>query len=163
MKLLPSIVIGVVTVSVIASFFIIGSPMTERVRRFDERRVNDLQSVQWEIINYWQKKNRLPATLDVLRDDIRGFVPPQDPETGTPYEYAVKDATSFSLCATFSLVSDASINTRGMTKPVPVGRITKEHQSWEHDSGRVCFSRTIDKDLYPPTSPVPLKPMSVID
>lgn len=165
MKLLPSIVIGVVAVSVVASFFIIGSPIKERVRRFDERRISDLQSIQWEVVNYWQKKSQLPATLVALNDDIRGFSVPRDPETGGAYEYAGEGATSFSLCATFSLANNDRSDARGMTKPVPVGG---ENQSWAHGAHRTCFTRTIDKDLYPPAlqatrgRPVPIKPMSVV-
>ncbi len=166
MKALSYIVISVVVISVIGGFFIIGSPATERVRRFDERRVSDLQTIQWEVINYWQKKNQLPATLGALRDDIRGFVPPQDPETGAPYEYAVSDATSFSLCAVFSMPTDSATDTRGITKPLSVGL---QSENWAHNNGRACFKRVIDKDLYPPVlqaergMPVPLKPAPVIE
>lgn len=156
MRPLPIIVIGAVAVAVVASFFVIGSPLTERTRRFDERRVSDLQSIQWEVVNYWQKKSRLPATLAELNDDIRGFGVPQDPETGGAYEYAEESAASFSLCATFSLASDASANMRRITKSVPVIGV---NQSWTHGSGRTCFTRTIDKDLYPP---VPIKPLPVV-
>ena len=156
MKLLPNIVIGVVTVAVIAGFFIVGSPITERVRRFDERRVSDLQSIQWEVINYWQKKNQLPSGLEILRDDIRGFVPPTDPETGMTYEYIAEGANSFSLCAIFSMATDDMADPRIAVKPVLAGR---EGENWAHDAGRTCFKRTKEKALYPP---VPIKPVSVI-
>lgn len=159
MKFLPSIVIGAVVVAVVASFFVIGSPMTERVRRFDDRRVSDLQSIQWEVVNYWQMKARLPENLDALRNDIRGFVPPIDPETGAAYEYMGYGSggpVSFELCATFSMATDGITGTQGMTKPVPMGR---ESENWAHGVGRTCFKRTIDKDLYPP---VPMKPLPMV-
>ena len=156
MKLLPNIVIGVVTVAVIAGFFIVGSPITERVRRFDERRVSDLQSIQWEVINYWQKKNQLPSGLEILRDDIRGYMSPVDPETGSAYEYAAQGSDSFSLCAIFAMKN----NTNENIKPdILMGRIDLKKRSWVHDAGRVCFTRTIDKDLY---QPFPMKPVPVI-
>lgn len=156
MKILPVAVTAVVIVSIITGFFIIGSPLTQRARRFDERRAGDLQTIQWEIVNYWQKKNRLPATLDALSDDIRGFVPPHDPETAAAYEYAVSGANSFSLCATFTMASAA--DTQVKTKPVPPHREI-ENDNWAHGTGRVCFARTIDKDLYPS---VPMKLVPVI-
>ena len=31
--------------------------------------------------------------------------------------------------------------------PYPGGGM---NESWDHEAGRVCFERTIDKDLYPP-------------
>lgn len=133
-----------------------GSPATERVRRFDERRVSDLQTIQWEVINYWQKKNQMPMELDILRDDIRGFVAPTDPETADSYEYTATGANSFSLCAVFSMATDSVVDGRVATKPMPAGI---EGENWTHGTGRTCFTRTIDKDLYPP---VPNKPVPVI-
>lgn len=147
MKALPLAVTSVVVVSIIAGFFLIGSPLTQRVRRFDERRVSDLQTIQWEVVNYWQRKSALPASLDDLRDEIRGFVPPTDPVTGLPYEYSSEGTvplrdTMFGLCAVFSMPSAA-----GVSHPVSKGM---ENDNWAHDAGRTCFKRTIDKDLYPP-------------
>lgn len=138
MKSIPSIVISVVVVAVVAGFFIIGSPLEQRTRRFDERRINDLQTIQWELIWYWQKKNELPTSLAMLRDDIRGFSAPQDPETMMEYEYVVTGANSFSICAVFSL-EDASMNDNAMLPP---------GNNWAHGTGRTCFKRTIDRDLH---------------
>ena len=149
MKALQIITVVGVAVAVIAGFFIIGSPMQARLQLFDAQRVNDLQRIQSEIVNYWQMKGRLPETLNALRDDIRGFVPPADPETKAPYEYMVKGPMSFSLCATFvvpSVMKDA-------------GPVTYDMGQFYHGSGRQCFERTIDKDLYPP---VPMKAIPVI-
>ncbi len=150
MKILPIAVTAVVTASIITGFFLIGSPMTERVRRFDERRVNDLQTIQWEVINYWQKKNRLPVTLDELRDDVRGFSVPADPATGAAYGYALEtpsDGPIFSLCADFSMEN------RGAGDPV------YRQDNWDHPAGQFCFRRAVDEELYPPAL---MKPAPVI-
>lgn len=147
MKILPVIVSVVVAVVVIVGFFIVGSPLTQRIRRFDERRVNDLQAIQWEVVNYWQMKAALPATLGALRNDIRGFVPPQDPETNAAYEYSAEGPLSFSLCATFAMANGDGAD--GITRPIPAKGI--EGDNWAHGAGRTCFTRTIDKDLYPPS------------
>ena len=150
MKILPSIVIGVVVVSVVAGFFVVGSPTTERVRRFDERRVSDLQTIQWEVINYWQKKYELPSGLEALRDDVRGFRVPTDPATGVEYGYAIEapsDGPVFSLCADFSMES------RGAGDPV------YKQDNWDHPAGSFCFRRAVDEDLYPP---VPMESVPLI-
>ncbi len=146
MKYFISIIIGAVALAVIGGFFIIGSPQRSRLRRFDERRVQDLQIMQSEIVNYWRMKNRLPESLDALRDDVRGFSAPKDPETSALYEYALKGPLSFELCATFNRASNEGAT--GMPKSVPVGFYGAEN--WEHGLGKICFTRTIDKDLYPP-------------
>lgn len=154
MKIFIYFVISVVVVSVIAGFFIVGSPKEERLRRFDERRVGDLQFLQSEIINFWMNKGKLPEKLSALRDDIRGVAIPFDPETGTEYGYNIKNPESFSLCAVFSRPSlEFDVNyTRSTTvKPAPVypgGYYGADN--WAHNEGNVCFERTIDKEIYIP-------------
>ncbi|MBI2097059.1 MAG: hypothetical protein HYT40_02845 [Candidatus Sungbacteria bacterium] len=129
---------------IIGGFFIAGSPFAERLRKFDERRVSDLQTIQGGIVGYWQKKDVLPATLNDLKDDISGFVAPLDPESGTPYEYRSTGNLSFELCATFNAPINA--NTR-MAKPVPA-EFGGMGENWDHEAGRQCFLRTIDPQIY---------------
>lgn len=135
MKYFVYSVIAIVCAAVITGFFVVGSPLNERVKRFDARRVNDLTALQYEIINYWQAKAKLPDTLAAVKDDIRGVSVPSDPETSIAYEYAVTRSNQFSLCATFARASDTNM----------------PNDEWAHGAGRTCFTRTIDKDLYPPT------------
>lgn len=145
--------IAIVAVATIGGFFLIGSPFQERLRRFDERRVQHLQEIQWQVINYWQRKEKLPAVLDDLRDPISGFTPPTDPETGVSYEYRVVGPLSFELCGIFKTV------TPSQTTETKAGRVlpgspafpdARGMETWSHQSGRVCFERAIDPELYPP-------------
>lgn len=157
MKYFAWIIISVVAITVIAGFFIVGSPREERLRRFDDRRVQDLQILQSEIINYWQLKRALPGTADMLKDDIRGFAPPVDPESGNPYEYAIKNPLVFELCAVFNRASAATMPSAPKRAYPYGGEI-----NWEHGAGKACFERTIDKDLYPPQKP-PHPPLLFIE
>lgn len=149
------------------SFSIIGTPKMQRMWRFDDRRVQDLQSIQWQIIYYWQQKEALPATLATLADPISSYIVPVDPEfdKGLVYEYAITGELSFELCATFSaeMPQGWQENSYGrqpmpyqmmeggkdmaMSYPYPGGT---NNDSWDHDIGRTCFPRTIDPDIYPP-------------
>lgn len=135
----------IVLIVLISGFFIAGSPMQERLVRFDEQRVSDLQNIQSVITNYWQRKAMLPEKLDDLNDSIAGYAPPQDPETKNSYEYIIVDSSNliFELCAVFD---KKSAGPAPSTAPVssPYGK------NWNHEAGRVCFERTIDKQLYPP-------------
>ena len=164
-------IVGIILViaSISYSFMIIGSPMTQRALRLDDRRVGDLQSIQYQIINYWQQKEKLPANLAELANPISGFSLPVEPEfeKGRIYEYAVKSKMTFELCATFSLpiqkgwreyssggvipMYDKSVS--DVSYPYPGGGT---NESWDHQEGRTCFERTIDKDIYPPY-PKPVK------
>ena len=56
MKMLVWAVSFGVLASIVGGFFIMGSPLTLRMKRFDERRVNDLQNIQYQIVNYYQRK-----------------------------------------------------------------------------------------------------------
>jgi len=159
--------------AIIWSFMVMGSPAKQRLLRLDDRRIQDLQNIQWQVINFWQQKEKLPEALKDLKDPLSGYSLPVDPdfEKGINYEYAKKDKIKFELCATFSLSmpkgwrewsndgtqpmplyekgmaggSDVSTN---MIYPYPGPGGTNE--SWDHETGRTCFERTIDPEIYPP-------------
>jgi len=137
----------VLLAAIVSGFFIVGSPAVQRQRRFDDQRISDLQMMQNEIINYWQLKEKLPEALANLKDSISGFVPPVDPETGEAYQYSVTEPLIFELCADFKT---ASLNSGyGPTMPRPfVDYAEPYQQNWDHSAGNVCFSRTIDPELY---------------
>ena len=143
-KVFRYLVIAIVAVVAIEGFFVAGSPTEQRARRFDEQRVADLQTIQWQIVNYWQNKQKLPVALVDLNDDISGFRVPMDPETKTAYEYEVKGPEMFSLCAEFGRPSLQNAN---IAQPYFEGI---KGTNWEHAEGRACFERSIDKDFYKP-------------
>lgn len=150
-----AVVIGtLVGASIVAGFFIVGSPWHQRSVRFDERRVNDLQMLQGEILRHWQMKGALPKDLDALRDTISGFTPPLDPETGAAYEYHRTGRLAFELCATFAVPSRTQELSKG--RPVPASPYDPYSQNWEHGQDRTCFPRTIDPELYP-RGPKPMR------
>lgn len=140
------IISGLVAITVITGFFIIGSPAQERVRRFDQQRINNLQNIQSEIVNYWFNKRVLPENLSALENSISGYKTPTDPLTGKPYAYTVKGFESFELCAVFGLDSGDSEN-QAPTAPKPIDG--GYNQNWQYNAGETCFERTIDKELYP--------------
>lgn len=149
----------IVLTALVAGFFIVGSPASQRSRRFDEQRVQHLQTLQSQIVNYWMLKQKLPDSLDALRDNISGFSAPRDPETGQPYDYQAGDKLSFQLCGVFHLGTDiaGSPQEKFSSRPaVPYGAYGDAHnENWTHGAGRSCFSRTIDPELYKPQKPTP--------
>ena len=157
MKLLAWAVSFAVLASIVGGFFIMGSPFTLRMKRFDERRVSDLQNIQYQIVNFYQRKGNLPNNLDELKDPIAGFNIPLDPNSAVPYGYEkVSDSPigeaglSFKLCADFSLESDSQVDSKGVTRSAPIFLGDNYlNENWQHQKGAVCFDRKIDKDLYP--------------
>lgn len=144
-------IIAIVTIAVAAGFLIVGSPQQERLRRFDNQRISDLQTIQGQIIYYWQNKEKLPATLSDLKDPISGFTPAKDPQTNADYGYEIKNDLEFSLCANFNQTSSDGAAPYMELPTYPPQYYPKSADSnWEHGAGYVCFDRVIDPELYKP-------------
>lgn len=169
---------------IVWSFSVVGSPMNQRKLRIDQRRIDDLQSIQWQVISYWQQKGTLPQSLSDLSNPLSGYSVPQDPEfqKGRSYEYsihidpnvrmtaeALAKIKTFDLCATFSLpIPKGYVPNQGggiaypmtTTRDAAVSAVAPYPggigDSWDHEAGHTCFTRTIDPDMYPPY-PKPVK------
>lgn len=124
-----------------------GSPTSARAARFDQMRLNDLQQMQYSVVNYFQMKQALPNTLSELNGT---FV---DPETKqATYEYRKIDATKFELCAVFGSSTETSTTPKQAMFGVEG---IKNGSDWEHAKGRDCFEREIDPDFFKPVPGVP--------
>lgn len=132
-------------------FFVMGSPYAQKQKRFDAERVSNLQMIQSQIISYWQAKQKLPKTLDDIKDPLSGIVIPVDPTTKAQYEYVVNGKLSFKLCATFIKETPTGVVVENFPRPVSVYKNGMD-ENWQHGVGKVCFDRTIDPEFYPPFS-----------
>jgi len=146
---------ALVVITIVAGFFIVGTPTSARLYRFDNQKVNDLQSIQSQVVTYWQAKRKLPKSLSELSDPISGFSIPVDAQSGAPYDYTVKGPLSFELCAEFNApMQGTAMETTRAVAPMPVGvKGMPQQDSWLHAAGHVCFDRTIDPEFYPPLNP----------
>lgn len=150
---------------IVWSFMVMGSPRSQRDWRLDDKRVTDLQNIQYQIIDYWQQKEKLPEALNDLSNPMTGYSLPIDPEfeKGKVYEYIKKDKMSFEICASFNkemLKGWQEYNYGGGIMPIYEDKSNIAvssypyyggvNESWNHQIGRTCFIRTIDKDIYPP-------------
>lgn len=131
------IAVAIVALAIVGAFIVTGSPLRGRAERFDEQRVNDLRTIQSEILNIvWGNKrgivmppvttlpNPLPATLEEVAEKAQYQRPNiVDPETGIPYEYTRPSDHEFQLCATFSLARDQQYDV-----------------FWNHPAGEKCYA-----------------------
>src|SRR3989344_2896384 len=102
-KAFQLVIVGVVVLALGYGFYLAGSPQNQRLVRFDEQKISDLQSIQnYLVYNWWTQKGTLPKTLDELNDPISGFTVPVDSQSGEAYEYKVTNSKSFELCAIFN-------------------------------------------------------------
>lgn len=142
--------VGALVLAVLISgFFIIGSPEDIRNLRYDDQRVSDLQSIQWQLVTFWQQKGTLPEDAQELNDPISGYALPLDPETDAPYRYKRTSQSSFTLCATFKAPTKDTQGT-GSYEARPYYGGDMQNENWKHEAGETCFTRTIDPERYPP-------------
>lgn len=133
-----------VVIGIVAMFFVAGSPQTQRAIRLDGQRVQQLADIQYQLIDFWQRKQMLPESLDELKNELSGYVPAVDLVTGVAYSYKKTGENTFTLCASFDYKSlDLA---RGQKLP-PYQSVFDQ---FSHEAGDVCFDRTIDPDTYPP-------------
>lgn len=137
-----SVIVSVLVIlSVISGFVLIGSPSTQRAKIYDNQRIQDLQSIQWQITSHYQSKGQTPVSLAELNDPLSGFSVPTDPESSEPYTYNKISDVKFSLCADFKVESGEQVNNSKSMYDID--------QNWIHGKGVQCFERTIDPDKYP--------------
>lgn len=131
MKLSPgSVLLGAaaaaVTAAIVAGLFVLGSPMEERARRIDRRRVADLQGIMAATDLFWTRYARLPTSLDDLTAEPGVTINIADPTSFEIYGYQPVDSAHYEVCASFELES---------------GEISRdpERDLWAHGAGRQCF------------------------
>ncbi|MBL8158616.1 hypothetical protein JNK62_03740 [bacterium] len=139
-----------VLVTILAGFFIMGTPAEARLYRFDSQKADDLLSIQWQVVNFWQQKETLPASLEELNDPIGGWRNPVDPQSGESYRYERTSNSSFKLCATFNRSSDENKRQSSIARPAAMYGAPMPDENWDHGEGEHCFDRTIDPERYPP-------------
>ncbi len=153
--------VGVLAIgTIIAGFFIVGTPAQARLARFDAQKVSDLQNIQSQIIGFYKAKQKLPAALADINTSLSYGPLPTDPQTGESYVYETTGALAFKLCAVFNQENIS----KTYSKPAPAvmlyspnvttnpvtGARSVAVDNWQHGNGQVCFDRTIDPSFYPP-------------
>lgn len=152
-KLSVGVGIAVLAVATILSgFIIIGTPAQARAYRYDEQKVSDLQTIQSDIVSYWQQNGALPTSLDEVGQPLTGENLPTDSQQGDSYTYSIAAKTTFKLCATFNApTAPYAITQDDLAAPEPTaaGGVGDVPDSWYHDMGLQCFERSIDPNQYP--------------
>lgn len=141
-KLWLGVSLIIILASIIWGFAFLGSPRTQRLIKYDNQKISDLQNLQYQVINYWQVNGMVPEKWTDTMLDI---------QTGRPYEYKKTGSMTFELCAEFNKGSMMNQNQypaiRDASYPVKGGMMSNDN--WQHDMGRKCFERLIDPIAYP--------------
>ncbi len=115
-----------VVAAVVAGLLVLGSPMEERARRIDDRRVADLQGIRAGTDLFWTRHSRLPASLDDLTAEPGVRISTADPASSEVYAYEPLDSIRYEVCARFERES---------------GEMSRdpEQDLWADGVGRQCF------------------------
>jgi len=134
------IIAGIIVIgSIIWGFAVLGSPRTQRLVKYDEQKVSDLQNINSQIINFYSNKGFIPKSMEEIASNDSYYISRTvDPETQKPYEYNKNTDITYSLCAEFNRASEDKNN----NAPYRYGL----YGDWTHPAGHYCFSRNVDPD-----------------
>lgn len=131
----------VVLGSIAWGFSVLGSPMTQRLHKYDNAKVMDLQNLTSAIQNYYSTSQKLPENLTDLATLNYG-INTTDSQNQKQYEYKKTGNNTYELCAEFN---KSSSSTESLTYPRVMGL---GYTTWNHPAGRHCFTQTITPDPY---------------
>jgi hypothetical protein len=114
--------------------YLVGPPSEQRVRRLDERRVEDLEFLRMQVQTFAVQRKRLPATLQDIPAISDSSL--HDPVTARPYGYRVTGPDSYELCGDFDRPSDPD-------------RLQFAQNIGKHGAGHTCFTQ-VDASLRQP-------------
>lgn len=123
--------------SVVWGFAVLGSPRTQRLLKYDEQKISDLQNIKRQIENFYFSKKVLPATLDSAYGTDYGYSSRiTDKQTSKLYEYIKINDLEYQLCAEFNKDSNDK------------NRITSSSSYYGgnfrmHPAGHYCFKESV--------------------
>lgn len=113
----------VIATAVMLGFLNLGGPSNQRLVQADNRRVENLVALAYQVNRKWNSSNHaLPSNAQWL--SASSF---KDPVTHQPYEYNAKSPNEYALCATFD---------RDNRKDTP----SAQNTFWNHPQGHFCFA-----------------------
>ncbi len=131
------IVIG----SIVWGFAVLGSPRTQRLYKYDEQKVSDLQNINNQVTSFYSNKGTLPQDIREINSYQNNYYPVKvDSQTQKSYEYMKTSNTTYNLCAEFNKESVADKNSTNF--------LFISNGGWTHPAGHYCFTETINPNMY---------------
>jgi len=122
-----------IAIALVVIVILFGPPSVIQLERLDRQRLNDLHTIEFDVMFYGQTTGKLPMSLDVVpRSQVS-----LDPVTRQPYEYLRTGDFSFEVCASFAMPGEG----RHDSAEAIFG--PEANKNWSHPAGRTCFKRTI--------------------
>ncbi|MSU44640.1 hypothetical protein EXS45_00435 [Candidatus Nomurabacteria bacterium] len=134
--------------AIVWGFSVLGSPRTQRLYKYDEQKVNDLQNINNQITNFYSIKGTLPKNIEEMIGR-NYYVSQVDPQNKKSYEYLKTNETTYDLCAEFNKASNDKMSQDYLYLDI------YSTTSWSHPTGRHCFVQTINPNSYFKPMPMP--------
>jgi hypothetical protein len=112
-----------ITSAVVLGFLSLGTPSNQRLLQADNKRVENLVAVAYQINGKWNSSNH---TLPPNAEGLPAYAV-KDPLTHMPYEYHAKGADKYELCATFDRDNRND-------------NLSEQNRFWNHPQGHFCFA-----------------------
>jgi len=149
-KIWLSSAILIILISIVLGFVIIGSPKSQRLKRLDFEKINDIQQLQSSVVSFWQVNNKLPQGLEEVRGQY-GYFDMNQPDSSKPYEYSIVSPNSFEICAEFNFDSGDQNNYNRSIMDVDIKYNYTTPSDWSYKEGRSCFTYVINEEIYKPS------------
>jgi hypothetical protein len=122
----------VMAVTIAAAIWATGTPAERRQVRLDDRRVENLQSLESAVDAHYKEHGRLPSSLTIVAAKPGSSLSLVDPQTREPYVYLPHAGRDYELCATFTTDTARTLS--------------QVNNKWEHGVGRHCFRMLAPKN-----------------
>ena len=130
---------GAVLATLAAGLVIAGSPVRERLRQLDRRRIDDLRLISSAVESFYSDHRALPGALPALLEQPASRIGAvEDPVTGEPYGYRTLNSIRYELCATFATADSLG---------APDYEGGHPSRFWRHVAGNACYEFEIPRAI----------------
>jgi len=145
-KIYRVVALVIIVGSIVWGFVVLGSPRAQRLIKYDEQKVSDLQNINNQVTRYYTDQGVIKDTLKEMFDRGDYYPTLLDRETQQPYEYKKTSEKTYELCAQFNKASDEKNSVLTIYDPYGGGM-------WMHPAGHYCFKQTlplVQNDFFKP-------------
>jgi len=129
-----------IVVVLISALTYIPSPNTVREMKADNEIVNVLQTIQWQIQNYYAENEALPETVAEVFNEFDRL---PDSSELADYTYTVENETTYQLCTTFNHHSNELDTQYRPSMMMAEDSIRWKNGNWNYRAGVWCFEREV--------------------
>jgi hypothetical protein len=144
-----------IVAAIVAGFVVLGSPRTQRLVKYDQTKISDLQNIASQVRYFYDTNKVLPQTLtEIAQGNAYGVGTYTDVQTSKPYVYKIINATTFEVCAVFNKDFKYNSGITSINEPVTKSDEQGVVEVWgAYKAGESCFRQIVGPSTVPPSVP----------